>query len=248
MRDDAPRIEHIDTIVFKKEPGLWSFAAEQSEAIDRHWEKLVANNPHLFNGAVFLMRRYAVETNSNRRVLRAAAFETEYKAFLAWRNFGFPDPDVANFFAMAALVSADGAFMLGRMNDHTSSAGMVYFPAGTPDPADLNGDTIDLDGSLYRELEEETGISAGEVVAQPGWSVVFEGPRIACMKILRSSRTAAELVAGFEAFAATQTAPELHSLAPVFSEQDLDADRMPAFTLRYLRHAFAERQTDRAPL
>jgi 8-oxo-dGTP pyrophosphatase MutT (NUDIX family) len=247
MRDDAPRIEHIDSIVYKKEPGVWPFTVEQAEAIDRHWQKLSAENPHLFNGAVFLMRQYDVEAVSGGRILRAAAFETEYKAFLAWRNFGFPDPCVANFFAMAALVSADGAFMLGRMNDHTANPGMMYFPAGTPDPGDLKGDMIDLDGSVYRELEEETGICSDEVIAQPGWSVVFEGPRIACMKTLRSGRTAAELVARFKAFAAGQTAPELHSLAPVFSLLDLDETRMPVFTLRYLRHVLAPREAEPAP-
>jgi 8-oxo-dGTP pyrophosphatase MutT (NUDIX family) len=248
MRDDAPRIQHIDSIFYTYQPGSWPFAIEQSDAIDRHWEKRRAANPHLFNGEVFLMRSHAIESVSGRRVLRANAFKAEYKAFLAWRNFGFPGPDAADFFAMAALVSADGAFMLGRMNDHTASPGRIYFPAGTPDPVDLKGDVIDLDGSVFRELEEETGIHPDEVVAADGWSVVFEGPRIACMKILRSGVTAAEIVARFEAFAARQTRPELHSLAPVFSEQDLDEDRMPAFTVRYLRHAFAEREAEQAPL
>ncbi|SFK10517.1 NUDIX hydrolase [Methylocapsa palsarum] len=242
LRDETPRIQRIDSIVCEKEPGAWSFAVEQGEAIDRHWEKVSAANPLLFNGAVFIMRRYAVEVESSRRILRAAAIEVEYKAFLAWRNFGFPDPDVTNFFAMAALVSADGAFMLGRMNEHTTSAGMIYFPAGTPDPDDLKGDLVDLDGSVFRELEEETGVRSDEVEASPGWSVVFEGQRIACMKLLRSGLTAAELVKRFDAFAATQTAPELHSLTPVFSRRDLDEDHMPAFTLRYLRHMLAQRE------
>jgi len=140
---------------------------------------------------------------------------------------------------MAALVSADGAFMLGRMSDHTANAGRIYFPAGTPDLNDVKGTRVDLEGSVLRELEEETGILPAEVTCEPGWTIVFEGPRIACMKITRSRLTVAELEARFTAFIAAEEAPELVALHPVFSIADLDEERMPPFTLHYLRYALA---------
>ena len=43
--------------------------------------------------------------------------------------------------------SSDGAYLLGVMNRHTANAGRVYFPAGTPDPDDIVGARVDLDGS-----------------------------------------------------------------------------------------------------
>jgi 8-oxo-dGTP pyrophosphatase MutT (NUDIX family) len=238
MTQESPRIENIDAIDYRVEPKPWRFSIEEAAAIDRHWEKLCAGNSHLFNGRVFLMHRGTVEEQDNRRILRGGGFETEYKAFLAWRDFGFPG-DTANCFAMAALVSADGAFMLGRMNNHTANAGKIYFPAGTPDPEDLKGETIDLEGSVLRELAEETGIASNEVSIAEGWTVVFDGPRIACMKIVRSQSSAAEIEARFKSFIATEPSPELDALHAVFSTRDLDEERMPDFTLRFLRHALA---------
>ena len=101
---------------------------------------------------------------------------------------------------MAALLSADGAFMLGRMSEKTANAGMIYFPAGSAGSGDVKNGALDLAGSAARELFEETGLGVDEVAFAQGWTVVFEGPRIACMKITRSPLTASEIEARFRIF------------------------------------------------
>jgi 8-oxo-dGTP pyrophosphatase MutT (NUDIX family) len=237
MTQDAPRIDAIDNIVFEVETRAWPFAIDQGEAIDRHWNDLRARNLRLFNGRVFLAFENRIEARDGRRLLQGAASVVDFKAFLAWRDFGFPDRGVQNCFAMAALLSADGAFMLGQMSEKTANAGKIYFPAGTPDLGDVKDGALDMAGSVARELLEETGIRADEVEFAPAWTVVFEGPRIACMKITRSALTAAEIDARFRIFIASQEEAELVSLHPVFSVGDLDERRMPSFMLRYLRHA-----------
>jgi len=240
MRFDPPRIEHIHEIDYRVEQKPWRFAIDEARAVDRHWDKLTAHNPHLYNGRVFLMHRMTLADKGGRRILTGAGFEVEFKAFIAWRDFGAPDRQVCNCFAMAALLSADGAFVLGRMSPHTANPGRIYFPAGTPDPQDQREDgTIDLAGSLLRELAEETGIVARDVATDPGWTVVLAGPRIACIRIVRSPLAAVDLSADFAAFVAGDPAPELDGLYPVFSEDDLDEERMPDFTLSYLRQALA---------
>lgn len=242
MRFDPPRIEHIHEIDYRMEQVPWRFAIDEAAAIDRHWGKLTAGNPRLYNGRVFLMHRMTIGDEGGRRILRGAALEADYKAFIAWRDFGNPGTEVCNCFAMAALVSGDGAFVLGRMSAHTSNPGMIYFPAGTPDPQDrLENETIDLAGSVLRELAEETGIGTQDVETDPGWTVVFSGPRVACMRTVRSPLAAADLEARFAAFVCGDPSPELDGLYSVFSERDLDEARMPDFTLRYLRHALARR-------
>jgi 8-oxo-dGTP pyrophosphatase MutT (NUDIX family) len=243
MALELPRIEDIDEIDLKVVQRPWPFAIEESQAIDRHWEKLRAQKPNLFNGRVFLNFERGLETRGEERVLRGSAATVDFKAFLAWRDFGFPGAHARNCFSMAALLSADGAFVLGRMSESTANAGKIYFPAGTPDLDDVKDGALDLEGSVLRELAEETGIGAGEVDLAPGWSVVFEGPLIACMKLTRSRLSAAEIAARFKTFIASQARPELVALHPVFSVRDLDHGRMPQFTLRYLRRALARRDS-----
>ncbi len=242
----APRIETVQRIDYTVEPCPWRFAEEQAAEIDAHWEKLRATKPLLFNGRVMMMADYRIEEEAQGRVLRGTGFETNYKAFLAWRDFDFPDKNVMNCFAMAALRSADGAFMLGRMGDHTAAAGRLYFPAGTPDQDDVKDGRIDLDGSALRELAEETGIMPTDLTLVPGWTLVFEGARLACMKPVRAHQDAASLVTRFSEFLVREKEPELTELVPVFSETDFDTDLMPGFMLDFMRHAFREDDLNRA--
>ncbi|ACB94321.1 NUDIX hydrolase [Beijerinckia indica] len=235
MPPSPARIETVDDIFYEHVEKPWDFALDQAAEIDRHWTKLTDKNPHLFNGRVLLMHDYALTTRENRRWLTGQGFEADYKAFMAWRDFGFPGTAVYNCFAMAALVSADGAFMLGQMNLHTANPGRVYFPAGTPDPEDLRGTIIDLEGSVLRELEEETGLGPADVTIEPGWTLVFDLPRLACMKRVRSPLSAQALQEHFARFIAPQDLPELSALVPVSSTRDLDEAHMPGFILTYLQ-------------
>ncbi|MGB7127300.1 MAG: NUDIX hydrolase [Methylovirgula sp.] len=237
MNFAAPRIEEIATIELRLEQKTWDFARDRAEEIDAHWAELVRRNPHHYNGRVLLMRGLDVIATAHGRRLEGACFVAEYKAFLAWRDFGFPDRTVCNAFAMAVLRSADGAFLLGEMGQATANAGQIYFPAGTPEPDDLVGEILDLEGSVRRELEEETGIRTDEIAFGEGWTVVFQGPRLACMKTVRSAHSAAELVARGAAFIASEKQPELARLIAIFGVGDLDEKRMPDFIQAYLRHA-----------
>ena len=141
---------------------------------------------------------------------------------------------------MGALQSADGAFMLGAMGAGTTSAGRLYFPAGTPEPADVGPDgAVDLPGNILRELAEETGLAPPDVVLDEDWTLVFDGARVACMKRVRCRLDARAMLERFAAFRAGERDPELDALVPMRSPADFQAERMPDFMLTYLRHAFA---------
>ena len=179
-------IDHID-LHYAQWP--WPFAAERRAEIDAHFESLRATKPALWNGRVLLMHEHAIVEGT----LSGTFFETDFASFLAWRDWGFPDPAIRNCFAMGALRGSDGAFVLGEMAPHTANAGRIYFPAGTPDPNDIVGDKVDLAGSVAREVGEETGLAVELFAAEPGWRAVCVGPRIALMKILNARVPAATL-------------------------------------------------------
>ena len=106
---------------------------------DAYWAQC-ALRPKLWNGRVLLLNSFAVEGD----LCRGAFFEAPFADLSAWRAWGFPPAGAWNCFAMGALRTQDGAFLLGEMGAHTINHGDVYFPCGTPDFEDVRGTHVDL--------------------------------------------------------------------------------------------------------
>jgi 8-oxo-dGTP pyrophosphatase MutT (NUDIX family) len=235
------RIEAIDALDLSLTQRGWPFAESEAERIAAHWQARIAAKPKLFNGRVLLMGRHAIERGREGATLSGEYFETDFAAFLAWRDFGFPDRSVVNVFSMAALIGSDGGFLVGEMAPHTSNAGAIYFPAGTPDRKDVFAGKVDLTASALRELNEETGVEPHEVAFGPAWTVVYAPPRIACLKIMRLAEPAETAKARIEAFLAKEAEPELSAMQVVRSARDIDRRRTPAFLVDFFNAAFAQR-------
>lgn len=226
------RLARVDARV---EPYDWAYARENEDAIAAHWTKISAGKPAMFNGRVMLQHRAAIRDG----VFEAGYFETDYAAFMGWRDAGHPGPAIRNGFAMAALRASDGAFLCGRMGEHTANAGKVYFAAGTPDRDDVRADgTLDLAGSVTRELSEETGLRVEELTIGDGWTALIEEGRIAFMREVGIDMPAEAARALMLQRMKTLEEEELSDIVVVRSLDETEKLDMPPFMRRYLAHIF----------
>ncbi|RXT55043.1 hypothetical protein B6S44_12205 [Bosea sp. Tri-44] len=225
----------LDRVEARIEAFDWVFARERADEIAAHWTGISAGKPAMFNGRVMLQHRAAIEGG----VFHAGYFEADYAAFMSWRDFGLPPPAIRNGFAMAALQAADGAFLLGKMGDHTANPGKVYFAAGTPDREDARPDgTLDLAGSVTRELCEETGLTLDEISVEERWTAVIVPGRVAFMRPVAVSWSAEEARALMLERIEAQAEPELSDIVIVRNLADCAAYDMPPFMTSYLVHIF----------
>lgn len=222
-------------LVLEQRP--WDWAEREKSRIAAHWRAKADGNPAFFDGRVLVTWRHSIDDG----VLRGACLETDFSKFLAWRDFGFPDTSVVNVFAMAALRAEDGAYLLGVMGGHTANPGRIYFPAGTPDPSDVQTDgKVDLGGSVIRELMEETGLGASDVRVGEGFTAIRRGQRLAVMRDAIAQGSAEDVRARVRANLLQQDDRELDDLFIVRGPGDLDAARMPDFIVDFLTARFAQ--------
>jgi 8-oxo-dGTP pyrophosphatase MutT (NUDIX family) len=229
----ASGLLRVDRLELNFVPKSWAFAVELREEIDAYFAELRREKPAIWNGRVLLMHNHAV----SRSVFRGEYLETDYASFVAWRHWGSPPAGVHDCFGAAAVVSADGAVLLGVMGAQTANAGQIYFPAGTPDPSDIVDGKVDLDASVRRELQEETGLNSDDFSIEPGWTVVPDDGLIVQVKILRSGESAETLRTKALAHLSRERRPELSDIRIVRGPSDFDQG-MPPFVTTFLAHHF----------
>lgn len=231
----GPEIVPLSALNCRLNPRNWSFAEQNRAGIEANWREFLARSPASFDGRVFLQHRWRIENG----IYHADYLETRYSAFIGWRDTGTPGPPMRNGFAMAALTSRDGAYLLGIMGEGTANPGRIYFAAGTPDPSDLQPDgTIDLAGSVLRELGEETGLRPEEVTVGEDWLAVIDGWRCAFMRPVTIDLDAEEARDLILKRLKSLPEEELTGIHIARSPADIDRVRMPQFQIAYLEHAF----------
>jgi hypothetical protein len=229
-----PVIHRVTALDLKVRKFSWPFAVERRAEIDAHFADRQREKPELWNGRVLVGRN----PDFVGHCFRADYFETDFASFLAWRDWGFPDRDICNGFGMGALRCADGAFVLGEMGAHTSNAGRIYFPSGTPDLDDIKDGTVDIAGSVIREFGEETGLTEKDFTADAHWDCVVLGCSVAIIRTLRVDMMGEDVQARITANLAAQAQPELSAIHLVRSVSDFAAT-MPRFVTAFLEQAFA---------
>lgn len=210
-------------LVFHDEPP--AFVAAQRIRIDDHWSRALAVKPALFDGTVLIAEDLAFAGGRLSATLRPIPFS----AFLAWRDWGYPVGGLTHLSAAAAIVSADGAVLLGRMGAHTANAGRTYLVGGTPDLSDVGpGGRVDLVATAARELLEETGLSSAACAADV--LVVRDPPRAVVVAVHRFAASAEEIAARVRAFLAADPEPELADVVVIRSLAEIDPAAVPATT------------------
>lgn len=228
------RVVLVDRLELTFEPQPWAFADANRRAIDALFADMQKKKPALFNGRVLLMHRREIAGG----VLSGGFMEADYASFTFWIASGRPKAGIYDCFGAAAVMSSEGAFLLGKMGAHTFNAGQVYFPCGTPDLNDVVGRRVDFDLSVRRELREETGLDAGELADESGWTLAIDGDLICVIKTMRSPLSAEMLRTRMLKHLARERQPELADIVIIRGPNDF-SPTMRSFARIFLSHRFA---------
>lgn len=227
-----PFVYRASTCTLTAASWRWSFPETAAEAIAAHWHQRQSENPHFFNGRIFMMRGPRLgETFS------AELFQTNFADFLYWRENGFPDAGVFDGFGSALLRSADGSVILGRQGFGHINSGLTYLPGGFIDPRDCDPHgRIDIAASIAREIAEETGIPAATLSQRPGYLITRCGASISIAVEYVSQLPTGQLLDHISAHLQSGSEPELEAALAVSSLADLSGLAMPPYARPLLEH------------
>jgi 8-oxo-dGTP pyrophosphatase MutT (NUDIX family) len=209
------RIFGIDAVRLSVDPAEHPWRMAEHAAIEAHWAREQVERPWLYNGTVMMHRGLGLKDGAISGISHRAPFA----ALLHWVKTQ-PPADVWHLFGSAVILSSDGAMMLIRMAAKTANAGKVYAPAGSLDESDIKGGEVDVEGSIYREAREETGLDLMRAEAEKQLLCWRQGGRVAVFKRFRLGATADELAASIRRHIRTDPEQEIEDVVVVRSPQD----------------------------
>lgn len=206
--------------------GGWPFADRNRAEIDAHWQARTLDNPAFFNGVIHLLTDFSAQ----RGVLSGRFIRAEFKSFLYWRETGHADQGVMDAFGSGLIFSADGRMLLGRQRAGNLNGGLCYPPGGFIDARDVRADgKIDLEGSVAREIFEETGLAAPTLERAEDYVVTIAGPSLSIAVPYRSSLGGAALIDAVREHIAADPGGELADVVLAEPGENPGAAPMPAY-------------------
>jgi 8-oxo-dGTP pyrophosphatase MutT (NUDIX family) len=212
----------------------WGYAERYREAIAAYWQRVSVERPKLFDGCVFVLMSFALREG----ILSGTFARTDFKSFLYWREHGAEGPAI-DAFGSSLIRSSDGCVLLGRQAEGHLNAGFAYPPSGMIDPHDAIGGAIDIDRSIARELEEETGLTPADLERQPGYVVTIVESQISIAIEWQSALPAAALRERILARVARQSDPELADIVIVRSLAEVEDRTILPYARAKLRLALS---------
>ncbi len=197
----------------------WAYAVERRREIMAEFENQQAANSGYFNGPIQVLLDHQVE----RETFSGEFASSDFASFIYWRAHGHGDDTVRDCFGCAIVRSREGHVLLGVQSGGNLNAGRAYCPSGFIDQADVRRDgTIDIDGSIAREIAEETGLDLGALTRTPGYILVAAQSSIAIGVEYRSHLCSDELHAEVTANLARQDEPELAGIVLVGAAEEIE--------------------------
>jgi 8-oxo-dGTP pyrophosphatase MutT (NUDIX family) len=210
----------------------WPFAEDNRAAIEAHWARRKAENPHFFNGQIHLLREFVIEGEC----LSGRLLRTDFKSFLFWRETGERDRSVLDAFGSALIRSRDGAIVLGCQRAGNINAGLSYLPGGFIDARDVDASgLVDIRASVLREVTEETGLTPADLSVGPNYLVTFCGQQVSIAVEIRASCEAAPLVSRIRRYLESDPSSELEDVVVVRTSSDVAALAVPAYARALLK-------------
>src|SRR5215469_8888454 len=154
----------VDNVAVHLDGAPWPFATKNREEISTFWQREQKSHPHFYDGQVHVMTSWEIRgAQTNAAAFIGNLCRTNFASFLYWKVSDAHSQKEVDFSGGAALLCRDGALLMVLTGDHTIAPGIVEFPSGFVEVSDFEGDKLNFDRHVEREVAEELLIKREEL-------------------------------------------------------------------------------------
>jgi hypothetical protein len=157
----------VNNVFVRLDEAPWPFATQNSGKISSFWQEKLREQPHFFNGQVHVMTSWDIrDAQTSAAALIGNLCRTNFASFLYWKMNADSHSHLCNevdFSGGAVVLCSDGALLMALTGDHTIAPGTLEFPSGFVDVSDFDGDKLNFDRHVEREVIEELAITRDEL-------------------------------------------------------------------------------------
>ena len=139
-------------IILKYENRLFNLPIELKENIEIFWNKLIKENPNLFNG-----ENHCVESIIEYdEYIEMKIVKTNYASYLYSERIGMPNEKfrVIHIWSGILLETKDNYFVIGEMGETTSVPKCLQIPGGSTSEEDIKNDIFLSKNNALKELDK----------------------------------------------------------------------------------------------
>jgi hypothetical protein len=154
----------VKNIVVQLDEAPWPFATQNSGTISSFWQEKKKEHPHFFDGQVHVMTSWEIRgAQTSEADFIGNVCRTNFASFLYCKMSDTHSRNEVDFSGGAVVLCSDGALLMALTGDHTIAPGTLEFPSGFLDVSDFDGNKLNFDRHVERELVEELVISREEL-------------------------------------------------------------------------------------
>jgi len=203
-----------------------SLPKEYSDNMEEHWNSLLKKGDKFFRGDVFTI----TDISYFDEILNIFVELTDYAHFLYTIHKGkFEQYDCRVIYTSVLIETSDRKFVIGVMSKNTFAPDKLQFIGGGIDKDDINGDFLDMEHNIRKEIGEEIGIDTtdGNIVKDFRPYFFKDGGKsnfLSAIFKLDLAIDEAEIMDKFQRYnqelISQKISPELSSLVFIKAEQD----------------------------
>lgn len=130
-----------------------SLPKDYEMGMEKHWDSEMSKRKNYFRGDIFTIQ----SITQTSECIKISVDLSDFAHFLyTMKRNKFSNDDCRIFYTSALIETSDGKFVIGEM--HGLSAYPIQFIGGGIDKDDLNGNAIDIEHNIRKEISEEIGI------------------------------------------------------------------------------------------